>query len=181
MRRPDWWPRRLWPWETGPDRREASASAGGGGGAEVPSVPEEREDELEGTLPWPSFLDLLLESLGAASAALWQLERENDRWTVRAERRQEGWSGPDRQDRPVRGHPFTWAVREGLVLQVPAERITGGDREGWTLLIPGSGRGYLLELWFASAPGSSVREAAAPIQVHLSWLCEATRSTRETP
>lgn len=136
---------------------------------------------MVGALPWPSFLDLLLESLGAASAALWQLEREDDRWTVRAERRQEGWSGPDRQAGPVRGHPFTWAVREGLVLQVPAERIPGGDREGWTLLIPESGRGCLLELWFASAPGSSVREAADAIQVHLSWLCEVTGPTRVAP
>lgn len=175
MRRPDWWPRPLWPGEQSspvpPDPRAGSPGAGEGAGI------GRRDDRTMEEAPWPSLLELLLASLGAASGAVWRLEGE--RWTVLAERARPGWSSAERRERSARGHPFTWSLREDLILQTPADRIAGDGREGWSLLVPVPRGRRLLELWFPSAPGPSVREATAAIQGHLAWLAEARRDPDE--
>lgn len=171
MRRPDWWPRGLWPGGTESDAH--SPSRGRTGTAVEISPPPKggpRRGRTGSEDPWPGLLDLLVEALGAASAAVWRLDEEARRWEVAAERRRPGWSGPERTPGSERGHPFTWAAREELVLQIPAERIREGAREGWALLVPESGGRYLVELWFTSAPGPAVRESASAIRSHLAWV-----------
>lgn len=178
MRRPDWWPETLWPGATEP------VASPGPGPATRTAAGAERErpagagEGLEaGGEPWPSLLDFALEALGAGSGAIWRME--GDGWSVVAERSAEGWAQPERSPRPARGHPFTWSVREDLVLQVPAGRVGDDDRNGWTLLVPVGRSRRLLELWFPSAPGPSVREATPALRAHLEWLAGAADGTTD--
>lgn len=165
MSRPGWWPSG-WPWPGG----KASP-----GTARVPdrSRPVERSGASED--PDASFLVTLIEALGAQRAVLFALDREEGVW--RAERSASGPdAGPrDRDGLSAAGHPFTWCLREDLVVQVPVSELTA-DRsgEGWALAGPVRGTSRVLVLAFHGPPPSRARRAMRPALDHLASLADRT-------
>jgi len=168
VERPTWWPSRLW-WSNG----QPPAPTGGGGASGLPERAPARVSGDPGREPPAlSFLRTLLAMLGAERAAVWVYRREEGTWDLEREACAEealrpAGGGPV----PAEGHPFTWALREGLVLQLPSERlgamVVGG---GWTLLgvVPGSRRALSLE--FAGSPPTAARRGLEAAVSHLADL-----------
>ncbi len=153
MTRPGWWPAG-WPWPgSGPTS---------GAGRLPDGAPEGRERPPEAT-----FLATLLEAFGAERAALYRLDRSEEAWTEeRAVAGPEARPGGGRLSAP--GHPFTWCLREDLVVQVPAGDVDA-DRsaEGWALAGPVPGSSRVLALHFRGAPPARARRALRPALDHL--------------
>lgn len=165
MKRPGWWPAALWPVHEGTT---------GGQSAGLPrrtGQPLDAEPKDETGSGWDSYLDVLVTTLQARRGALWERNVERGRWVPAYQRFSPGWSGTAQQAVASSGHPFTWSIREELLLQLPCHRIQGvGDGEGWVLVIPDPGSGRVLSLWFGSPPGPGVRESLSAVRAHMAWL-----------
>lgn len=165
MKRPQWWPPALWPARGGPaGDREAKMRYRAD---EPPGVGSEAAPDSG----WESYLDVLVSTLQARRAVLWERRLDRGRWIPVCQRFGSGWSGNAQEAVASPGHPFTWSLREELLLQLPCHRIQGvGDDEGWIMVIPDPGAGRVLSLWFASPPGPGVRESMSAVRSHLAWL-----------
>lgn len=168
MERPGWWPARLW--RSGGE--EVTPGAIGRGLSLPERAPARMASDPGREPPALSFLRTLLAMLGAERAAVWVYRREEGTWDLERdvcpdEAPRSGSGGPVAAE----GHPFTWALREGLVLQLPSERlapmVAGG---GWTLLgvVPGSRRALSLE--FAGSPPVAARRGLEAALSHLADL-----------
>jgi len=167
VRRPRWWPATLWP---SPREQRAPERAGEAAAARPHRAPA-RAGGKSAEAPAASFLRSLVVMLSASRAALWVYGREEGAWTLEREVADggdgEGGSAVVRAD----GHPLTWALREGLVLQVPSERLTGAGRgSGWTLLGPVPGSRRALALDFPGSPPATARKGLSAALDHLSDL-----------
>ncbi|MEJ2311183.1 MAG: hypothetical protein P8Y10_07085 [Gemmatimonadales bacterium] len=113
-----------------------------------------------------TFLEVLLHSMGARRAVLWHLDGAADEWVVED---QVSAGGPSRSSSLAsEGHPFTWAAREDLVLQVLSTELFKGSPEGeWSLVAPVSEWGRLICLSFAGSPGVNARTAIESAVQHL--------------
>ncbi len=112
--------------------------------------------------------------LSAGRAAVWVYRREEGAWQVEREARFDDWAAPEAGPVAAEGHPLTWALREGLVLQLPSERLGWSAFEGgWTLLgvVPGSRRALTLEF-----PGSPPAAARRGLQAALDHLADLERA-----
>jgi len=169
VRRPAWWPEALWPAsgsgprpgsadETPPSRAPLRAPAPASGGSEP--VP-----------PGRSFLRALVVLLSASRAALWVYGREEGTWTLEREAAEDDGAGPGAAAVAAEGHPLTWALREGLLLQVPSERLGDLARApGWTVLGPVPGSRRVLTLEFPGSPPPAARKGVESALAHLADL-----------
>ena len=167
MERPGWWPANLW-------------LSGGADGARVsggePRLPERAPTRMASDPgrepPARSFLRTLLAMLGAERASVWIYRRDEGTWNLEREVCSEDGLRPEGGGPvPAEGHPFTWALREGLVLQLPSERLGSmAPGSGWTLLgvVPGSRRA--LSLQFAASPPAAARRGLEAALCHLADL-----------
>lgn len=169
MRRPGWWPEALWPasgrrprgdLSEEPTRHGASLRAPSAPGAETSPSP-----------PGRSFLEALVVVLGASRAALWVYGREEGTWTLEREAAEPGAEAGGVDAVPAEGHPLTWALREGLLLQVSSEQLGDLSRTpGWIVLgaVPGSRRALTLE--FPGSPPAAARKGVESALAHLADL-----------
>ena len=167
MRRPGWWPAGLWP----SSRPSRSPERAGEAVAARPRRAPARAGEERAEPPAASFLRSLVVMLSASRAALWVYGREEGTWTLERQAAEEDGGDGGSAAVPADGHPLTWALREGLVLQVPSERLGGTSRgAGWTLLgpVPGSRRALALE--FPGSPPATARKGLSAALEHLSDL-----------
>ena len=113
-----------------------------------------------------TFLEVLLHSMGARRAVLWRLDGGGEGWVVEDEATAGGTfpGGPLAPD----GHPFTWAARENLTLQVLSSELFKSSPEGeWSLVAPVGEWGRLVCISFAGAPGVNGRSAIEAAVQHL--------------
>lgn len=163
MRRPSWWPRDWWP---GADEDEERPDVA----PRVPRPGREAGDRPSPGEGWTSLLTVLRETLQCGRATLWRLTSGGAEWRVVAEVTGSGWgeASPRVVDAP--GHPFTWALKEELELQVPAERLgEAAGPDGWALVAPVRSFGLCVCLWFSSPPRPAAREAVEAIRRHTAW------------
>ncbi len=113
-----------------------------------------------------TFLKVLLRSMGAQRVVLWHLDAVREEWIAEEE---VSTGGPARTDPlPGMGHPFTWSVREDLVLQVLSTDLFKGSPEGeWSLVAPVSEWNRLVSISFPGAPGVNARTALESAVQHL--------------
>ncbi|HKK07497.1 MAG TPA: hypothetical protein VKA44_01285 [Gemmatimonadota bacterium] len=169
MRRPGWWPASLWPASGGRTRTEPPEAASRG--ASTLRAPPGQRPEAGPAPPGRSFLETLVVLLGASRAALWVYGREEGAWTLEREAAAPGVDGGGAAAVPAEGHPLTWALREGLLLQVTSERLGDLSRApGWTVLgaVPGSRRALTLE--FPGSPPAAARKGVESALAHLADL-----------
>lgn len=166
LRRPPWWPADLWP---GGDRpRSRTGPAEGVASAGPPGEAGDRPAAREG---WETFLDAVVSSLQPGRASLWSLGEGGERWRRAAAAVAEGWKSPGVDPFGAAGHPFTWALQEDLVLQVPSERLDpAGELDGWSVVAPVPEMGIVLSLWYSSPPSPAVRKAVPALRSHLRWI-----------
>lgn len=163
MKRPSWWPPSLWP---GGGERERPADVS----TVAPPAAREAGEPPESGEGWTSFLGMVREALPCGRATLWRLRSGGAEWRVVAEVAGSGWGGAEPRVVEAPGHPFTWALKEELELQVPAEglgRAAGPD--GWALVAPLRQFGLCASFWFSSPPRSSAREALGAVRRHMAW------------
>lgn len=174
MERPSWWPRPWWPGGGEPGDSSAAAPsvprASGGGG--------ERPASGEG---WTTLLGVLVDALQCGRATLWRLTSGGAEWRVVAEVTGAGWGEATARAVDAPGHPFTWALKEELELQVPSERLgEASGPDGWALVAPVRSFGLCLSLWFSSPPRPAAREALEAVRRHTAW-CAWHESRRGSP
>lgn len=174
MERPSWWPRAWWPGGTEPTG-EAEVAA---------SVPRPGGDADQRPAPgegWTSLLTLLRDSLRCGRASLWRLSRGGAEWQVVAEVTGSGWGETSARAVGAPGHPFTWALKEELELQLPADRLGGAaGPDGWALVAPVRTFGLCVCLWFSSSPRPAAREALGSVRRHVAW-CAWSESRGGSP
>ncbi|MFQ5888867.1 MAG: hypothetical protein ACE5JR_02320 [Gemmatimonadota bacterium] len=124
----------------------------------------------EEATPLESFLDALRVAFAAARIAVWLLEGEV--WVVERETRTERTASLGGCALEAAGHPFTWSLREGLLLQLSSEDLFGSG-VGWSLVGGPAGPGRVLCISFEGPPGPSVRPALGPALRHLRALYRA--------
>lgn len=169
-RKPGWWPAELWP---------GAADEPTAGPVELPSPGSRGSGPPSPESGWEGFLQVLVASLQAGRATLWRLTESGSRWAVAAERVGSGWERHPAGRCPAVGHPFTWASREELVLQVPDRRLgDAGGGEGWAVVVPVPAHSLVLCLWFSSPPNPTVRSSVPALQAHLRWLADVTSDLR---
>ncbi|UCG74757.1 MAG: hypothetical protein JSV95_08280 [Gemmatimonadota bacterium] len=113
-----------------------------------------------------TLLEVLVQSMGARRAVVWRRDGGGGDWVVE----DEVTAGGPSQSRSLapEGHPFTWAAREDLVLQVLSKELFKGAPEGeWSLVAPVSEWGRLLCISFAGSPGVNARSAVESAVRHL--------------
>jgi hypothetical protein len=165
--RPAWWPARLWPSAA----RETSGDVGVPGLSLPERAPARAGGERARRAPAESFLRTLVEGLSSGRASIWVYHREGATWELECEVGATDWPRSERGAVSAGGHPFTWALREGLILQVPSEKLGSvGVEGGWTLLgvVPGSRRALTLE--FAGSPPAGARRGLEAALAHLADL-----------
>lgn len=113
----------------------------------------------------PGFLEVLRLALAARTAELWR--REGDTWILEWVQPRDGGGEPGRV--PAAAHPFSWALSEGLLLQVPREELFG-DGRGWCLCGGPAGPGRVLCISFGATPGAAARPTLGPALAHLREL-----------
>lgn len=156
IRRPPWWPEALWP-------RVADRSDGER--ADLPPPAPGRRDDLR---PVDSFLRTLTTAFGADGAILFRLDRGDAEW--RRERSYGGETAPAADAFRAEGHPLTWALREGLVLQVASEELFGARVPGWSVTGPVRSADRVLVLTFRGSPPTGARDGVRPALEHLGQL-----------
>ena len=113
-----------------------------------------------------TFLEVLVHSMGARRAFVWRLEASGQEWVIEEEVSAGGSS--KNAELPAEGHPFTWSVREDLVLQVLSTELFKGSAEGeWSLVAPLAEWDRLICLTFAGTPGVNARSAVESAVQHL--------------
>lgn len=149
-----------------------------------PSVPRPAAEAGEPPEPgegWTSYLGLIRDALQCGRATLWRLTSGGAEWRVVAEVAGSGWGEAEPKAVEAPGHPFTWALKEELELQVPADRLEeAGPPDGWALVAPVRQFGLCACFWFSSPPRPAAREALGAARRHMAWCAwhESRRGTR---
>lgn len=174
MKRPTWWPRSWWPGDgDGEDAPDVAATVPRSG-----TDVGERPASGEG---WRTLLALLRDALQCGRATLWRLSSGGAEWRVVAEVTGSGWGEAAARAVDAPGHPFTWALKEELELQLPADRLgEAAGPDGWALVAPVRTFGLCLCLWFSSSPRPAAREALRAVRSHTAW-CAWSESRRGVP
>ncbi len=113
-----------------------------------------------------TFLEVLVHSMGARRAVVWRLDATGEGWAIEDEVTA---GGPSKDSPlPAEGHPFTWAAREDLVLQVLSTELFKSAADGeWSLVAPLAEWDRLVCLSFAGTPGVNARSAVESAVQHL--------------
>lgn len=165
-RRPGWWPRALWP-----GAKRPGEPPGG-----LPDRPSPRGEES--SAPEESFLELVVAAFGARGASVYRLERERAVWVLE---RRAGEPAPSSDELSAAGHPLTWCLREGVLMQVEAGDLLDPRASGWALAGAAPPADRALVVQFAGSPPSGAREGLQAAVRHLSALHDDDASGPPSP
>lgn len=133
------------------------------------------EREPRGVDPIETFLRFALVTLEAGRLVLWDLDRRAEVWLPGREVRAPSWPAFDVSRLEAVGHPFTWAWREELLLQVPSRRVlAAASSDDWILVGPVPGGRRVLTAAFRGAPPVRARNGLERALRHLEALATLT-------